>query len=68
MRTEARREGLAEVRQEGREEGRQEGRTEEAQKSYQEKLEIARNLKKAGVSSQIIAENFKLPLTIIESL
>jgi len=41
---------------------------EEHAKAEAEKLKSANSLKKAGVSSQIIAESLNLPLEVIEKL
>jgi predicted transposase/invertase (TIGR01784 family) len=69
QRFEDRAEGLAEGRAEGLAEGHAEGRSEGlAEGRTNEKLEIARNLKKMGLSAQQIVEGTGLSPEIVQKL
>lgn len=62
------RKGREEGRQEGRQEGLEKGRMEERAKAEAEKLDIARELKKEGLSVEFITKTTKLSVEQIEKL
>ena len=64
----AKKEGRLEGEKNGRLEGEKHGRTEAEAKAYEEKLASARELKKSGVSNEIISKSLDLPQEVINKL
>ncbi|WP_400261177.1 Rpn family recombination-promoting nuclease/putative transposase [Sphingobacterium sp. SG20118] len=59
---------LAYAKKEGRLEGEKHGRTQAEAKAYEEKLASARELKKSGVSNEIISKSLDLPQEVVNKL